>query len=353
MSGIAGIVNMNGAPASRDLLARMAAFLRFRGPDAQNVWCDFAVGFAHALLDTSLDIQGGGAADKQPCSIDGRVWIVADARIDALTQLNEELRSSGITVPVGASDAEIILLAYQAWGKDCVHHLIGDFAFAIWDGPGKQLFCARDQFGVKPFYYADLTGSLVFSNTLNCLRLHPEVSSRLNDLAISDYLLFGGNQDSGTTSFEQIQRLPPGHLLIRTEGEFHVSRYWTLQQTAEIHYKKREDYVENFRSLLRMAVQDRLPRGPVAVFLSGGLDSSTVAATARRARRGKKVGIGLDLLKRGFGHLAGIGCEALNSGEQTVESEQFEAGIGDGQDQNGAQDESFRCRREPEEFLAG
>ena len=143
MSGIAGIVNMNGAPVSRDLLARMAAFLRFRGPDAQNVWCDFAVGFAHALLDTSLDIQGGGAADKQPCSIDGRVWIVADARIDALTQLNEELRSSGITVPVGASDAEIILLAYQAWGKDCVHHLIGDFAFAIWDGPGKQLFRPR------------------------------------------------------------------------------------------------------------------------------------------------------------------------------------------------------------------
>jgi asparagine synthase (glutamine-hydrolysing) len=217
MSGIAGIVNTDGAPVSRDLLGRMAAFLRFRGPDAQEVWCDFEVGFAHALLDTSggtsldtsLDTQAGGVADKQPCSVDGRVWIVADARIDAQTELREELRSSGITVRSGASDAELILLAHQAWGKDCVQHLIGDFAFAIWDGPGRQLVCARDHFGVKPFYYANLPKSFVFSNTLNCLRLHPEVSSRLNDLAISDYLLFGGNQDSRTTSFEQIQRLPP------------------------------------------------------------------------------------------------------------------------------------------------
>ncbi len=292
MSGIAGIVNTDGAPVSSDLLARMAVFLGLRGPDAQEVWRDFEVGFAHALLDTSggtsldtsldtsLENQGEGA-DKQPCSVDGRVWIVADARIDAQTELREELRSSGITVPSGASDAELILLAYQAWGKDSVQHLIGDFAFAIWDGRCKELFCARDHFGVKPFYYANLPNSFVFSNTLNCLRLHPEVSSRLNDLAISDFLLFGSNQDPSTTSFDQIQRLAPGHSLVCSQGAVRICKYWTLQQGSELHYKKREDYTENFRSLLRMAVRDRLPRGPVAVFLSGGLDSSTVAATVR------------------------------------------------------------------------
>jgi asparagine synthase (glutamine-hydrolysing) len=260
----------------------MAAFLRFRGPDAQEVWCDCEVGFAHALLDTSCGTQGGSAADKQPCSVDGRVWIVADARVDAQTELREALRSSGITAASGASAAELILLAYQAWGKDCVQHLIGDFAFAIWDGRCKELFCARDHFGVKPFYYASLPRAFVFSNTLNCLRLHPEVSSRLNDLAISDYLLFGGNQDPSTTSFEQIQRLAPGHLLSCSEGKVRICKYWTLQQSSELFYKKREDYIENFRSLLRAAVQDRLPGGAVAVLLSGGLDSSTVAATARR-----------------------------------------------------------------------
>jgi asparagine synthase (glutamine-hydrolysing) len=278
MSGIVGIVNTDGAPVPRDLLARMAEFLRFRGPDARNLWCDFEVGFAHALLDTS----GVGAKDEQPCSIDGRVWIVADARVDARTELSGELRSSGITVPPGASDAELILLAYQLWGQDCLYHLLGDFAFAIWDGPCKQLFCARDQFGVKPFYYANLADCFVFSNTLNCLRLHPNVSSRLNDLAISDYLLFGSNQDPCTTSFEQIQRLAPGHFLLCSEGKFRISKYWTLQQTSEARYKERQDYVEHFRALLRTAVQDRLRSDRVAVFMSGGLDSSTVAAVAHR-----------------------------------------------------------------------
>jgi asparagine synthase (glutamine-hydrolysing) len=281
MSGIAGIVNTDGAPVSRDLLGRMAEFLRFRGPDATNIWCDFEVGFAHALLDTS----GGRAADKQPCSIDGKVWIVADARIDGQTELREKLRSSGITVPPGASDAELILFAYRAWGKDCLHQLIGDFAFAIWDAPYKQFFCARDHFGVKPFYYANLPGSCVFSNTLNCLRLHPNVSSRLNDLAICDFLLFGGNQDPSTTSFEQIQRLPPAHYLLSSEGKVKIFEYWTLSRTPEVRYKKSQDYIEHFRALLQTAVQDRLPPGPVAVCMSGGLDSSTVAAAARREVR--------------------------------------------------------------------
>src|SRR4029077_15349545 len=99
---------------------------------------------------------------------------------------------------------------------------------------------------------------------------------RLNDLAISDFLLFGSNQDPSTTSFEQIQRLAPGHWLSCSEGKVRTCRYWTLQQSSELFYKKREDYIENFRSLLRVAVQDRLPGGPVATFMSGGLDSSTV-----------------------------------------------------------------------------
>ena len=176
-----------------------------------------------------------------------------------------------------------MLLAYQTWATECVHHLIGDFAFAIWDGPRKQLFCARDHFGIKPFYYANVQGSFVFSNTLNCLRLHPNVSSALNDLAISDYLLFGYNQDPRTTSFEQIQRLPPGHFLVCSGGKLKIARYWHLRQSSELHYRKREEYLENFRSLVRTAVRDRLPDGPVAVFLSGGLDSSTIAATAQQA----------------------------------------------------------------------
>lgn len=277
MSGIAGILNTDGAPVATDLLGRMVEFLRFRGPDAQNLWCGREIGLGFTLLATS----GRGESDGQPCSVDRGVWIVADARIDGRIELCEKLRSAGAALPTEASDAKLILLAYLMWGTDCLDHFIGDFAFAIWDGPQKQLFCARDHFGIKPFYYASLRGSLVFSNTLNCVRLHRHVSSGLNDLAISDYLLFGYNQDSGTTSFEQIQRLPPGHSLLCSEGKLKIARYWNLSQTSELGYSKPQEYLDNFRILLRTAVQDRLPQGPLAVFMSGGLDSSTVAATAQ------------------------------------------------------------------------
>lgn len=278
MSGIAGVLNTDGAPVAKDLLGRLVESLRFRGPDAQKLWCDREIGLGFTLLATS----GTGVPDEQPCGTDGVVWIVADARIDGRIELYDKLRSTGAPPPPEASDAQLILLAYQLWGPDCVHHLIGDFAFAIWDGPQKQLFCARDHFGVKPFYYANVQGSFVFSNTLDCLRLHPKVSSALNDLAISDYLMFGYNQDPQTTSFEQIQRLPAGHFLLCSNGKLRISRYWRLRQTSELHYARRQEYLENSRSLLRTAVRDRLPRGPVAVFMSGGLDSSTIAATARQ-----------------------------------------------------------------------
>ena len=278
MSGIAGILNTDGSPVSQDLLLRMTEFLRFRGPDAQNTWFSSEVGFGHALLDTS----GKTPTERQPSSHDGTAWIVADARIDARAELVENLRSRGIEPGPAACDSQLILAAYQAWGRDCVQHLQGDFAFAIWDASSRLLFCARDHFGVKPFYYANLSGSFVFSNTLNCLRLHPGISSRLNDLAISDYLLFGGNQDPSTTSFAQVQRLAPAHSLVCSESSVVISRYWTLQQASELHYQNRQDYIENFRIILRAAVQDRLPAGPVGAFMSGGLDSSTVAAVARQ-----------------------------------------------------------------------
>src|SRR5207344_3160791 len=110
-----------------------------------------------------------------------------------------------------ATDVELILRAYLVWGEDFVEHLLGDFAFAIWDGPKQRLFCARDHLGVKPFFYAQVGQKLIFSSSLDCIRQHPAVSDRLNDLAIADFLLFDLNQDKATTSFADIQRVPPAH----------------------------------------------------------------------------------------------------------------------------------------------
>ena len=189
--------------------------------------------------------------------------IYANARIDA--------RDDRLT------DAEFILAAYEKWGDDCVKHLLGDFAFAIWDDRRKRLFCARDHFGVKPFFYTHTANSFNFSSTLNELK----VSTTLNEIAIGDYLLFGVNQDQSTTVFKDIQRLPPGHTLIVENNQIRIQRYWTPSLPAEIRFRDANSYVERFSELLTRAVKDRLRTDRVAVSMSGGLDSTSLAAIAR------------------------------------------------------------------------
>ena len=278
MSGIAGIVNTDGAPVDPQLLSDMTESLRFRGPDAMRTWIDGHVGFGHTLFATTEEAW----RERQPCTIDGDVWIVADARVDARDDLVRTLDARGRTGLNNANDAELILHAYGEWGEACVDHLLGDFAFAVWDRPRRRLFCARDQFGVKPFYYALRGNAIVFSNTLDCVRRHPLVSDRLNDLTIADFLLFYYNQNFDTTAFADIQRLPGGHTLTWTGGQPHVRRYWTLPVYGELRYRRRSDYVDRFREVLHLAVRDRLRTRRVGILMSGGLDSTAVAATAHQ-----------------------------------------------------------------------
>ncbi len=277
MSGIVGLLNLDGAPVDRQLLQEMTEFLSYCGPDAQAVRSVGSVGFGHAMLRTTPE----SATERQPATLDGEVWITADARVDDRAELVHKLRSKGCECSESSPDAELILQAYSAWGEECVEHLLGDFAFAIWDGCRRRLFCARDHFGVKPFYYAQAGDSLVFSNTLECVRRHPGVSNELNDQAIADFLLFGHNHDLLTTPFADIQRLPPAHFLTWSRGELGTRRYWILPVEGPIRYGRAGEYVEHFRELLRAAVQDRLRTDRVGIFLSGGLDSSSVAATAK------------------------------------------------------------------------
>ena len=276
MSGIVGIYHRNGAPAERALLRSLAGFLAFRGPDSVNIWRDGSIGLGHALLRTTQE----SLAEQQPASLDARFSITADARLDRRTELIAELRSSGRKVRPNVPDSELILHAYSVWGAQCVDHLRGDFSFAVWDGRTRSLFCARDHFGIKPFYYAIGSTLFLFSNTLNCLRLHPEVSATLNEAAVGDFLLFGLNYKDDTTTFRDIQRLPPAHCLIISAGEAKCQRYWSPPTHSSIHYSDSRDYVEHFRGLLQEAVADRLRTDRIGILLSGGLDSSSVAALA-------------------------------------------------------------------------
>jgi len=315
LSGIVGIFNRDGAPIERALLHSLVRFLAYRGPDASECWMQTSIGFGHTLLRTTRESLG----ERQPANLEGRYWITADARLDGCAELLAELNRSSNSIVPSAPDSELILRAYAEWGTACVEHLRGDFSFAIWDERNKQLFCARDQFGIKPFYFASGGSTLIFSNTLDCIRQHPAISGRLNDLAIADFLLFDMIREPGATSFVDIQRLLPAHSLVCNRDGITIRRYWVLPASDPIHHKHPRECVEQFRTLLDCAVADRLRTNKVAVFLSGGLDSPTVAASAQRilARGGSAAGLCAytevfnGLIPHEEGHYAGLVAEAL------------------------------------------
>jgi asparagine synthase (glutamine-hydrolysing) len=281
LSGIVGIFDKSGAPVSRTLLTDLTQYLSYRAPDALNVWCDGGVGFGHALLRTTRESE----QEQQPTSVDGECWINADCRLDRRGELLSRLTENGVKLRETTPDSELILWAYVVWNSECVRYLSGDFAFAIWDAPRQALFCVRDHFGIRPFYYATLGDLLVFSNTLNCVRRHPAVSAELNDVAVADFLLFGLNCDNGTTTFRDVRRLPPAHSLTVSRKGIDVARYWKAPVDGRIRYRRPADYVEHFRELFDAAVSDRMRSNQIGFLLSGGLDSASVAATAKEVRR--------------------------------------------------------------------
>lgn len=278
MSGIVGIFERGGAPVDTQSLTTLLASLKNLGPDTQNIWTQGSIGLGHALLRT-------GAASESSSLTYRQLHITADVHLDSRSQLRAEIAASDCSVPPDATDAQLLLRAYAAWGPDCVQHLRGDFAFAIWDSQAHTLFCARDHFGIKPFYYALFDSVFLFSNALNTLRLDPRVSAQLNDSAVADFLLFGLNCDNSTTTFRDIQRLPPAHSLLVSRDAVKLHRYWEVPTAGRIRYARAEDYVENFLAVWNPAVADRLDASPTGILLSGGLDSAAVAATANTIKR--------------------------------------------------------------------
>src|SRR5262249_4316238 len=162
------IFNTDGASVDSELLERLTTSLTFRGPDARAVWCHGSVGFGHTLFRTTWEAR----YERQPFTQEQQVWIVADARVDAREDLVHALGLDDPLPLARTPDVELILRAYLKWGEACLDHMIGDFSFAIWDGRSRKLFCARDHFGVKLFYYAWIGTTFIFSNTIAALRLH-------------------------------------------------------------------------------------------------------------------------------------------------------------------------------------
>ena len=280
MSGFAGIVCADGGTPDAKLIERMAERLAFRGPDATQVWARAGAAFCFTLLRTGPSPQ----AATQPISLDGRIWLLGDVRLDGRIELLRKLEQHGEKISTDTNNEELILRAWHQWAEKSFEAFIGDFAFALWDVETRQLWCARDLMGARPFFYSHAGGQLIFSNTLEAVRLVPDVSDRLDLHFIGDFLLQSWCPDAERTAFLDIRRLPAGHALKYSNGELSVRRYATLPIEEPLFLKRREDYVEAFRGHLEQAVRDRLPAGEAGIFMSGGLDSTSVAAMAKRVQ---------------------------------------------------------------------
>ncbi len=285
MSGFFGILRADGKEISPDLLQRIAAVLRFRGPQGEAIWTQPGVGTCFTYFATGPAEQ----ALQQPVLLDGN-WLLGDVRVDARRGLVEHLAASGTSVPEDATSEALILRSWQTWGEAALDRLTGDFSFALWDGQKRCLSCARDFVGPRPFYYAHSGGVFCFSNTLEALRLVPEISLELDEVFVGDFLLRGYCSDLARTIYAQIHRLPAGHLLSLKDGVINVRRFLALPIEEPYRFSHAGDYLEAYRQVLREAVQDRLPQGPAALYLSGGLDSASVCAISSQiaAERGSR-----------------------------------------------------------------
>jgi len=289
MSGFAGMVSLDGAPPDPRLLERMAQTLAFRGPDGTHITTRPGAGFCFTFLRTGPAPQ----CPSQPCSLDGRVWLLGDVRLDGRDDLRRKLEQHDDEISENVTDEELVLRAWHRWHEDALPDLIGDYSFALWDAEVRQLCCVRDLMGARPFFYAKANNRLYFSNTLNAIRCTPNLSGALDEDYLGDFLLQGWCSDLARSAFRDISRLPAGHALQYSSTGLHLRRFVSLPIEEPLKLKREEEYVEQFRSLLEQAVLERLPRGPVAIFLSGGLDSTSVAAFAVHAAKKRRLSLDL------------------------------------------------------------
>jgi asparagine synthase (glutamine-hydrolysing) len=273
MCGIAGFVTRAPDTPPESLLARMTGIIHHRGPDGSGFYRDAFASLGHRRLSI-IDVSAG----HQPMSNeDGALWITYNGEIFNHADLRPALERAGHRYRTRC-DTETILHAYEQYGPDSVTRFRGMFAFAIWDKNSRTLFCARDRLGKKPFYYYWDGRLFAFASEIKALLEHPAISPRFEESLLSEYLNFG-YCSSDQTLFSGIRKLMPGHWLRLTPEQLEIRRYWEIP--SPLSYEKRDDrsWIAECRGRLEDAVRTRLMSDvPLGMFLSGGVDSSAIAA---------------------------------------------------------------------------
>lgn len=280
MCGIAGIVNGGNEPASQVILRRMIETLAHRGPDGEEVFTDGAVGLAHRRL-AIIDLSPAG---RQPMlTRDGRLAITYNGEIYNFQELRAELQAAGYRFQ-SRTDTEVVLNAWAAWGAAALSRFNGMFAFALWDRDRRELVLARDRYGIKPLYYAQLGKAMLFGSEVKALLAHPALEARMDLEALLEYMTFQ-NFFTDRTLFQGVRLLPAGCVMtISAEtGASRMERYWDFAFAEPENKNSLQGYIEEFDGLFRQAVSRQLVSDvPVSTYLSGGLDSGSITALAAR-----------------------------------------------------------------------
>lgn len=281
MSAIAGILYFDDLPVEPGLIGAMTAAMSARGPDAQTHWMQGSISLGHCMLRTTAE----SLEEHQPVvSTDDNLVLVWDGRLDNRETLRGELVSGGVRLGNG-SDAELALQSYAMWGEDCPGHLLGDFAFAVWDARRGKLFCARDQMGARPFYYTLNQRFFAFASEEEALLKLPGVTSRPNEERVAHWLVpeFQGFGHAHSW-LEDVWALLAGQAMsVSRHREVRKTTYWQLEQAEETRFDSEQTCLDAFLEVFGEAVRCRMrTAGDVSAMISGGLDSASIAAMVRR-----------------------------------------------------------------------
>ncbi|MBG9830525.1 asparagine synthase (glutamine-hydrolyzing) [Bacillus sp. 17RED48] len=286
MCGITGWVDYKRSlEGERDVVTKMAETLAKRGPDDNKVWIKGNVAFGHKRLIV-VDPEGG----KQPmtCLKDETNYAICyNGELYNTEDIRKELLRRGYTFK-GHSDTEVLLASYIEWKEECVDHLNGIYAFAVWDEQKEQVFIARDRLGVKPLFYKYDSGRLLFGSELKAILAHPDVKAEVTLEGLSEIFGLGPSRTPGHGIYAGIKELRPGHAMTFSKNGLCIWRYWNVE--SKKHEDSFEETVEKTRFLLQDAITRQLVSDvPLCTFLSGGVDSSAITAIAAKeyARSGK------------------------------------------------------------------
>ncbi len=280
MCGIAGLFSLNdratAAPNALSApLAAMIARLHHRGPDGTGLFIDGNIGFAHARLSI-IDLAGG---DQPIHNEDKTVWVIFNGEIFNYLELRAQLVTLGHHFYT-QSDTEVIVHLYEQYNEKFVDHLNGQFAIALWDKKQQKLVLARDRAGIRPLFYTSAAGRLIFASEVKALFALPEVSRSLDATAINQICTYWSPL-APRTVFTGIESLPPGHIMVVTNGITRIEKYWDwdFSEVAQAPTRSEADYADELRELMIDAVRLQLRADvPVGAYLSGGLDSSIITS---------------------------------------------------------------------------